>query len=306
MALSITPTGQILGATVTGTDLSEPLSQSDFSAVMKALGQHGVLSFPKQRLNPGQLKAFSQRFGGLQLSVSGTFNDPEHPEVMTLSNMVKDGKPLGLSDAGQDWHTDMSYNQTIGFANVLHALDVPLRDGKPLGATGFINTRAAYEGLPERLKSKLEGMTVTHDFNKFWSKMCEKEGNTRAPLTAEQRAKRPPSTHQIFMTHPITGEEVLYANPGYAMRINELAKVESDEILQYLFTHQLQDKYVYNYEWQEGDVLMWDNIGTLHKAYADYEAHEHRRMIRCQVAADQIFEPEFVKQALAAALEKHA
>ncbi|TGG93596.1 TauD/TfdA family dioxygenase [Natronospirillum operosum] len=292
MGLEIKPTGQSVGAVVNGLDLSKELSVETFKVLVQALGEHGYLSFPHQSLGPAELKRFSGMFGGLQTSVSGTYNDPVHPEVMTLSNMKKNGVPLGLSDAGQDWHTDMSYNRMIGFANVLHALHVPKRNGVPLGDTGFANMHFAYEGLPEELKSDLAGMTVTHDFNKFWSKMVT-SGSGRAPLTAEQKAKRPPSVHPIFMEHPITGRKVLYANPGYAIRINELPEVESDRILAFLFEHQLKDDYTTFYHWAEGDVLIWDNIGTLHKAVADYGPDEARMMIRCQVMADQVFEPGF-------------
>lgn len=293
MAIEIKPTGTSVGAVVTGLDLAKEMPPETFISLVKALGQHGYLSFPRQSLNPGQLKRFSERFGGLQSSVSGKFNDPVHPEVMTLSNMVENGVPLGLSDAGQDWHTDMSYNDMIGFANVLHSLHVPKRDGVPLGDTGFANMHTAYDDLSAELKAQLNGMTVTHDFDKFWSKMVA-TGSGRAPLTTEQKAKRPPSVHPIFLEHPITGRKVLYANPGYAIRINELPQEDSDQVLNFLFEHQLQDKYTTQYHWEVGDVLMWDNIGTLHKAIADYRPDEPRMMIRSQVRADRVFEPDFL------------
>lgn len=288
-----------LGARITGIDLSRPIPDRDFARIILALGHHGVVCFPGQSLAPADLKAFSGRFGGLQISVSGSFNDPEHPEVMTLSNMKQDGKPLGLADAGQDWHTDMSYNATIGYVNVLHALHVPMRDGQPLGDTLFADMKAAYRDLPPALRERLDGMTVTHDFEKFWNAMCARPGSTRAPLTAAQKAKRPPSVHPVFITHPVTGERALYANPGYATRINEMEQGESDEILEFLFRHQLQDKYLHSHRWSVGDVLIWDNLVTLHNAVADYGPDEPRMMIRCQVSADRVFDPDFVRTVLA-------
>ena len=172
-------------------------------------------------LEPAALRDFSLRFGSIQASVTGKFQDPQVPEVGILSNIVEDGKPIGIADAGQDWHTDMSYRDTMGFVNVLNAHKVPRRDGKPLGNTLFANMRAAYDKLDPALKDRLKGMTATHDFNKFWEGMLAK-GSTRGPLTPEQRKSRPPSVHPIFLTHPITGQQVLYCNPGYAVRINEL------------------------------------------------------------------------------------
>src|SRR5438045_9778887 len=149
---------------------------------------------------------------------------------MTLSNIVENGKPIGARDAGQDCHTGMSYSDTIALANVLYALKVPRRDGVTLGGTEFANMHAAYEALPKELKTRLDGMTVLHDFNKFWEMMRQRPGSWRPPLSAEQRKKKPPVSHPIFLTHPISGKKVLYANPGYAIRINELTDPASDEI----------------------------------------------------------------------------
>jgi taurine dioxygenase len=217
---------------------------------------------------------------------------------MTLSNIVENGKPIGLADAGQDWHTDMSYSRTIAFANVLYGIKIPRRDGKPLGNTEFCSMHAAYEGLPRELKTKLDGMSVLHDFNKFWDKMRMEKGSKRPPLTEAQKKAKPPVSHPIFLKHPITGNKVLYANPGYAIRINELPGRESDDILAFLFEHQLQPRFRYVHRWSEGDLLFWDDIATLHNAHADYGPDEHRLIKRCQVMADRIFDPAFVRTAL--------
>ena len=297
--MNIIPTGQVLGADITDIDLAAPLSRRDFARLLRAMGEHGVLRFPGQKLDAIALRDFSAHFGSLQRTVSDA-NEPGVPEVSLLSNIIENGKPIGIMDAGQDWHTDMSYNQTVGFTNVLYAIQVPRRDGRPLGATSFANMHAAYDDLPADLKERLAGATATHDFNKFWESMRARPGSRRPPLTPEQRAKRPPATHPVFLDHPITGRKVLYCNPGYAIAINGLPEQESDELLARLFEHQLQAKYQYTHEWTEGDVLMWDHVGTLHTAWPDYEPHEHRLIKRCQVMADRLFEPRFVPDALAA------
>jgi taurine dioxygenase len=294
---TIEPTGQVLGATVRDVDLAKPLDDADFATILHALGRHGVLRFPDQHLDAAALRDFSRRFGSIQDMLTG-FHEPGMPEVGILSNVIENGRPIGLADAGQDWHTDMSYSTTIAFANVLYAIKVPRRNGKALGATEFASMHAAYADLPADIKKRLDGKTVTHDFAKYWDKARAKPGSTRKALTEEQRRKKPPVTHPVFLTHPITGRKVLYCNPGYALRINELLEDESDELLAFLFGHQLQPKYCYAHEWTEGDVLMWDNIGTLHQAWPDYTADEHRLIKRCQVMADRVFGPEFVRQAV--------
>src|SRR5712672_1161914 len=290
--IQIASTGEILGATVEGVDLANPLARREFAEILKALGRHGVLRFPAQQLEPAQLKAFSARFGALEINVAGAFQEPGHPEVMILSNIVENGRPIGARDAGQDWHTDMSYSETIALANLLYALKVPRRDGQPLGGTEFANMHAAYDALPEELKARLDGMTVLHDFNKFWEMMRQRPGSWRPPLSEEQRRTKPPVSHPIFLTHPITGRKVLYANPGYSMRINELPQKESDETLAFLFAHQTKPEYRYASSWSEGDVLMWEDFGTIHNAVADYGPDEHRLIKRCQVMATRFIPPE--------------
>jgi len=288
--MEIIPSGRVLGASVEGLDLSRPLEERRVEELIQALGRYGVLRFPHQRLGAREQKDFAARFGELEINVAGAYQEPGIPEVMILSNIVKDGKPIGLADAGQDWHTDMSYSRMIAFANVLYALEVPQRNGKPLGATEFASMHAAYEGLPLQIKNRLEGMSVLHDFDKFWEMMRREKGSKRPPLTEAQRKQKPPVSHSIFLVHPITGKKVLYANPGYSVRINELPEKESDEMLAFLFEHQLKPEYRYRHEWTKGDLLMWENFGTIHNAVADYGPHEHRLVRRCQVMATRFFQ----------------
>jgi taurine dioxygenase len=104
-------------------------------------------------------------------------------------------------------------------------------------------------------------------------------------LTAEQRAKKPAVSQPIIRPHPITGRAVLYCNPGYATHIDGMPEAESVRLLDFLFEHQAQEKFLYAHAWTEGDVLMWDNVGTVHNAVADYRADEPRYMRRVQVMA---------------------
>jgi taurine dioxygenase len=288
--VQITPSGQSLGAAIEGVDLARPLVPADHEAILRALGGHGVLRFPRQRLSGRQLADFSARFGTLEVNVANAYQEPGIPEVMILSNIVEDGRPIGLADAGQGWHTDMSYSRTVAFANVLYGIRIPRRDGRALGATEFSNMHAAYEGLPAELKRRLAGMTVLHDFEKFWEMMRREKGSRRPPLTDAQKRAKPPVSQPIFLSHPLTGSTVLYANPGYSVRINELPQRESDETLAFLFEHQVKPEYRYVFRWEEGDVLMWEDIGTIHNAVADYGPHEHRLIKRCQVMADRYFQ----------------
>jgi taurine dioxygenase len=174
----------------------------------------------------------------------------------------------------------------------MRAMATVTPSGETLGATEFCNMHAAYDGLPADLKRRLEGKTALHDFEKFWEMMRREKGSRRPPLTEAQRKAKPPVSHPVFLTHPISGRKVLYANPGYAVRINELPEKESDEVLAFLFAHQVKPEYRYAFQWQKGDVLLWEDIGTIHNAVADYGPDEHRLIKRCQVMATRFLPPE--------------
>jgi taurine dioxygenase len=284
--MHITPSGETLGASITDIDLGTRLSDQDRRTILRALGEHGVLCFPRQTFATPEFAAFARRFGDLEINVANLHYEAGFPDIMILSNEINaDGKPVGLNDAGQGWHTDMSYSKDIALANVLHAQKVPVRNGKTIGETQFRNMHAAYDELPEEIKARIDNRTAVHDFEKFWEEMRKRPGSRRNKLTPEQRAKKPPVSQPLVRIHPLTGRKILYANPGYTMYIEDMDRAEGDSILDYLFRHQERADFLYAHHWQVGDVLMWDNIGTVHNAVADYLPYEHRYMRRAQVMA---------------------
>ena len=296
--LKIHPNIAILGAKVTGVDLAAPLTDSAFAQILKALGAYGVLCFPDQLIDAATLRRFSARFGELQIISRKT--EPGMPEVSILSNVVENGELIGTPDAGQDWHTDMTYNRVPGFVNVLVAHKVPMRNGQALGGTEFANTQAAYDDLPADVKAKLADAVAIHDWNLFQEHMRINKGSTRPPLTEAQKAQRPPVPHPVFLTHPITGRKVIYVNPGFTTHIEGMSASQSRDTLDYLYAHVLQPQYRCTHHWAVGDVLVWDHLGTWHCALADYGPNEYRLMKRCQVLADKVFDPAFMRAALAA------
>jgi taurine dioxygenase len=291
--LRIEPTGAVLGATVHGVDASQPIEEQEFARILAALGRYGVLRFPDQQLDIGSLRLFSARFGQIQGPSAEQEDTGGH--VGVLSNLKEGGKYIGLPDAGQDWHTDMSYRDVMGFVNVLYGIRIPRRDGVPLGGTEFSNMHMVYDALPAEIRTRLADATVTHDFEKFWEHMRHDKASTRPPMTEEQRRRRPPVVHPLFLTHPITGRKVLYCNPGYTVRINQLPERESDETLAYFYDFQLQPRFRHTHSWTENDLLVWDHLGTIHRAIADYGPDQIRLMRRCQVMATKVFDPEFLR-----------
>ena len=132
--------------------------------------------------------------------------------------------------------------------------------------------------------------------------MRRRQGPTtvRKPLTDEQRRRKPPVSQPMVLTHPISGRKILYCNQGYAMRVDGLSPKESDALLEYLFEHQLRPEFRYAHQWNEGDVLVWDNLQTMHNAKADYGPDEPRLIKRTQAMADLVFKPAFAELASAA------
>lgn len=291
--LTITPTGAILGATVEGLDLAEPLSDAALGELLSALGEHGYLRFPAQELTSLQLRTFSERFGDIQQGVAKPSKHVDCPGVGILSNIKVDGEYIGFADAGQDWHTDMTYREVMGFVNVLYCQQIPRRDGRTLGGTEFGDMHAAYEALPDDIKTRFKDAVCVHNFERLWEYMRQVRGSSRPAMTDEQRRLRPPVEHPLFLIHPITGRKVLYANPGYAERIVGLPQAESDAMIAFLVEHQLQERFRHTFTWTEKDVLIWDNFGTIHRGIADYGADEPRLMRRCQVLGTKIYDPAY-------------
>jgi taurine dioxygenase len=192
--LTIEPSGEILGAGVRGVDLRQNLSREGFAAVLRALGEHGVLCFPGQALEAADPAAILKPFRDIQVIKGIPHHEPRMPEVTILSNVTGDGKLIGAPDAGQSWHTDLTYAKTMG--NVLSAFKVPMRDGRALGGTEFTNTQAAAADLPTPLIDRLTGLTATHDIEYYWKYMHREQGR-----------KRPPVHHPVLLTHrsPVGG-----------------------------------------------------------------------------------------------------
>jgi len=294
----ITPGSTSIGATVTQIDLGQPLSKKDFAQLLIALTTHKVLCFPKQYIDAPELRDFSARFGSLQTLRSGQ-DKTGFPEVSVLSNVRREGKLIGIPDAGQNWHTDMTYNRSVGYANALLAFQVPVRDGRTLGATEFCDTAAAYADLPSELKQQLANATAIHDLNYYWEFMRREKASPRAPLSDSERAKHPPSRHPVFLKHPVSGKQSIYVNPSFTTNIEGMSKENSDASLKVLIEHVLKPAYRYTHRWTVGDLLIWDHLSTWHNAVADYGPDEPRLIKRCQIMADRIFTPEFVTAALA-------
>jgi taurine dioxygenase len=276
--IKITPSGAALGACITGVDLSKPVDAETFKVIEDALHEHEVVVFPAQKLTPEQHVSFSRQFGELEHHLRQDRCRPGHPELFIVSNIIENGKPIGSTDAGFFWHSDLCYAAEPSRGSLFYAHEVPMQDGVPKGDTLFASMTAAHDALPEETQRTLLGRKAVNSYFAGYSR--ERKGAPRPELTAEQRAKVPDMLHPAVRTHPVTGRKCLFMNEAYTTEIVGLEAQESRRLLDLLFEHMKEDRFVYRHRWTPGDFLIWDNCATQHRAILDYELPLRRRMER--------------------------
>jgi taurine dioxygenase len=279
----IRPLDAALGAEVIGLDLSQPLSAEDFQRIHRAHLDYHVVVFRDQRITPAQQIVFSRRFGPLQIHVLHQFQLANHPEILIVSNVLKDGKPIGLGDAGHFWHSDLSYKETPSLGSLLHAIELPAEGGDTL----FANMHAAYDGLPAALKHRIDGLTAEHTYLARYAEL-QKRSPWRPNLTPEQIAQVKPVVQPVVRTHPETGRKALFVSEHFTTKIVGLPDAESRALLDELFAHSVQPQYVYRHQWREHDLVFWDNRSLLHLA-AGTPDHLRRVMYRTTIEGDKPF-----------------
>ncbi len=280
--VSVNPLGKVIGAEILGIDLCNP-SVEDFETVRTALNQFGVVVIRDQDIQPQDQVRFAKGLGPLQPLFYNRFTLPNHPEITIVSNIRENGEPIGIEDAGMMWHTDASFNRCPDMYSLLYSIQVPHKDGMPIGDTAFTSVIRAFHDLPEEIRKKLIGMTSTHSFLHHLEKKRSKGQLKRPPLTPEQQSQVPDVQHPVVRRHPNTGLPCLFVSEGHTSKIDGLTNEESNELLEYLWEHLQQPNYQYRHKWRKGDLLIWDNPAVQHLAIFDYGL-EPRRMHRLGTA----------------------
>jgi len=272
MSIEVVPTGAALGAEIRGVDLAEPIDDVTFAAIERAYDEHGVIFFRGQRITPPQQVAFTRRFGAIEFNIFGErWSVPGSPEIVVVSNITEDGRPIGVRRAGENWHSDMCYAARPPRGTMLYALEVPELFGLALGDTEFASAAAAWDALPDAIRHRLEGRQAIFDF-------C---GRKRAfPPTRAEKDRYPPVRHPIARTHPRTGRKCLYVMRDDCTGIEGIARDEAEALIAALADHIVKPAFVYRHQWRQGDVLMWDNCTVQHRAIQDYDMPQRRLMHR--------------------------
>lgn len=282
-SFTLRPLGDALGAELIGLDLAQPLAEEEFKRIHQAHLDHHVLVFRQQDITPQQQIDFSRRFGPLQIHVLRQFQLPGHPEILVVSNIVENGQPIGLGDAGAYWHSDLSYKDKPSLGSMLHAQELPSEGGDTL----FANMHTAWETLPGALKTQIAKLKAEHSYLAKYEELRARSP-WRPKLTEAQIAEVPPAVHPVVRTHPETGRNALFVSEHFTTRIVGLPEDESRDLLDQLFAHSVKPEHVYRHQWQPQDMVFWDNRSVMHLA-AGCPDHLRRRLNRTTIEGDRPF-----------------
>jgi taurine dioxygenase len=263
------------GASIEGIDLSAPIAAADKKRIDEAFLAHKVLIFRDQNLDVGGFAQAASLFGRLVEHALEQYRHVAFPAVSIISNRnPKTGiiDPKGAA-RGTGWHTDQSYERVPCKATALYAVVLPSSGGDTL----FVDTARAYDDLPS------EDRAIADEASAVFSWGGRNPQNT-APLTDAQRARLPDVIHPLVLTHPETGVKALYLDVTNTVRVADASPETGEALLQRLFAHATADAYLYRHRWRLGDLVLWDNRCTAHRAAGGYPPGEERTMYRTQIA----------------------
>ncbi len=273
---SVIPTEGGLGAEIRGVDLRR-VDDAAFADIHRAWLDNLVLLFRGQDLTDAELIAFSRRFGELDLAPiqeTGRRFVDGMPELYVVSNVLKDGEPIGSLGNGEAvWHTDMSYLPDPPKASMLYALEVPPAGGN----TEFVNMYAVYEALPAELKQRIASLRIKHDGT------YNSGGYVRQGVTPTDDPRESPGIfHPLVCTHPETGRRMLYLGRRRNAYIEGFDLAASEALLDELWTYTDRTEFVWQNVWQVGDLVLWDNRCTMHRR-DPFDPAARRVMHRTQI-----------------------
>jgi alpha-ketoglutarate-dependent taurine dioxygenase len=279
-AWSLRPIASSLGMEVSGVDLRE-VDGEQARQIASLFYEHSALLFRGQKLEPEHLVRFSRHLGDLDeapVNEGGKTAVEGYREIYVVSNILgRDGKPIGSLGAGEAaWHTDMSYLAKPPKASMLYAVEIPPAGGD----TWLAGMYAALAGMPSDLRRRIEGRRIKHDGT------YNSAGLLRQGLAASDDPMISPGTyHPIVCRHEDTGRDVLYLGRRRNAYVEGLDLAESERLLDELWAHATEPRFIHAHTWRVGDVLMWDNRSTLHRR-DPFDAAARRYMLRTQIKCE--------------------
>jgi taurine dioxygenase len=284
--VEVVPFAAALGAEIRGIDLMRPLTPAQRDAVRAAWLDRLVLRIRGEPVDDATLMAFTRNFGELEFSafrlVENAYGVKSEiaaaPEIAVISNIVENGKAIGGLGAGEAyWHTDSSFVAVPPAGSFLHALEIPPAGG----ATYFLNMYAAYETLPDDLKGAIAGRQLNHPVTH------DSGGKARKGFEHITDVSQAPGVHHpLVRTHPETGRKALFLGRRLNAWIVGMAVPDSEALLDRLWAHTQQDKFVWRQDWRVGDLIIWDNRCAMHRRDA-FDPASRRLMHRAQIKGDR-------------------
>lgn len=268
MPIETRPLAETFGVELCGLNLAEPLDEVTRLEVESLYHRHGVVLIRGQDLTPDQQIAFSRGFGDLNIHVYQRIV-PGKPEVIVLSNLLDEhGNPIGGANCALSWHTDGTHLQQPVTTSMLYCVVAPVEGGE----TEFADTATAYDHLSSDLRGFIDDKKAIHSYL-----LLQQRSFPDRPLSEEKRRQIPDILQPIVWVHPVTGRKALYLGEHIIAGVEGMPKEEGIALVTRLREHATQSCYVYRHTWQPGDMLIWDNRRTLHRAtYLDVMAQKRR------------------------------
>jgi alpha-ketoglutarate-dependent 2,4-dichlorophenoxyacetate dioxygenase len=277
--------GPCFAAEVDGVDMRTPLSPEDVAAIHAGMDRYAVLVFHDQQIDDEQQLAFSRSLGEIEHAIGTSLRRPEEYRLPTtfadVSNLDKDNRVFARDDrrrlfalGNRLWHSDSSFKAIPAKYSLLHARSIPSKGGN----TEFADMRAAYDALDAETRAEVDDLICEH------SQIFSRQQLGFTDFTDEERARFAPVRQRLVRTHPVTGRKSLYLS-SHAGGILGWPVPEARAFLRDLVEHATQRLFVYAHRWRVGDLVMWDNRQTMHRA-RPFPAHEPRDMRRTTLAGD--------------------
>jgi len=239
--------------------------------------RHSVVVVRNQQLCPDELVRVGERFGHVspQRRVGP---HPDNPGISILSNKKVDGQFIGVHESGRAWHSDGTTYPTLGLTTLLYAVELPGEGGDTL----YADTKAAYEALPEKRRRELAPIRVVHNRSLLFDRAIGPK------LTPEERAEMPDLLHPIVVDSPIGGGQALFLTRGSMKGVDGMDQEAGSALISGLIAHVTQEQYVYRHHWLDGDLVIWNNLCTMHSA-TDFDDTKYDRVVyRVWVRPDQM------------------
>jgi taurine dioxygenase len=263
--LEVRPLSRAVGAEILGINLLNPVSDAQIAEIRKIWLQHSVVFFREQPLEPGAFQAFAQRFGEI-IEYPFVKGLPDFPLIVPVLKL-----PHEKHNFGGVWHTDTTYLQEPPMATMLIARELPPVGGDTLFASNY----AAFEGLSPALQDTLRTLKGVNSSAK--AAVTHSREDRLADSATDKGRSELNSEHPVVRTHPETGREALYVNPGHTIRFAGWTEEESAPLLNYLFEQQVKPEYTCRFVWRPGSIAFWDNRCALHNPINDY--HGYKRLL---------------------------